>query len=468
MALVSKLQSLVPEALRSQWRFVRKLKPGGQSQPIVLEALVGGTFAVLKLLRQVGEPEARARLAREIAILDSIKHESIVELLAHDSAADPPWYLTPLGEPLEDYWNARRSVLLPSDLFNEAREIIAALLRGLTQFHATGGVHRDIKPGNVIMLRVNGRLKPVLIDFGIAFLPAESRITPTDGRIVANRLVAPPNALYGRLDKPPQWWDCLGIAWLWGWMLMQGQEPKYGRYDARYHRFIQDPRCERVRCLWMAVGVEETSPQNADQMVRLMESIGIGAAQHRSDDGGFDFRNAMEAEQIAHAQALREAAEVQRLVTAAAAPLAIVYDNLLTRMRVECDAAKSQGLSIIYIQPKPALEALGSVTGGASTQLIRLELGRDPKGKVLVEISVRYVPSRRPGFLPLKFCLQASKPFRLLYSLIYYHALDGHIGWVQPGEDEDYPESDDDAGFVERKLIRLVRGPELWSWTAGE
>src|SRR3989338_6872635 len=62
---------------------------------------------------------------------------------------------------------ALRMVLLEAPRPPEAKlkELVAPLLDGLAAVHATGFLHRDIKPDN-IFVRADGR--PVLIDFGAA------------------------------------------------------------------------------------------------------------------------------------------------------------------------------------------------------------------------------------------------------------------------------------------------------------
>ena len=182
----------------------------------------------------------------------------------------------------------------------------------------------------------------------------------------------------------------------------------------------------------------------------------------------FDFRQAIEAVQNSHARHLREQAEFQRIMSAAAARLALVYDELLKRVRMECDLAMSQGLPIIFNETQPPFEVFMSLAPNKFGRLMLLELGSGPGKKVELEIGVGYAPSRRPGYLPIQFWLTASKGYSKFYFLVYYHALDGHIGCVGAGEDHDYPEGNREAGFIEEEVVALIREPALWGWTAGE
>jgi len=66
------------------------------------------------------------------------------------------------GEPLLD-WCRQRRPELPTRL-----RLVAALARGVQHAHARGVLHRDLKPGNVLVVQVDGQPQPKLIDFGIA------------------------------------------------------------------------------------------------------------------------------------------------------------------------------------------------------------------------------------------------------------------------------------------------------------
>ncbi|MGX5358255.1 serine/threonine-protein kinase [Kocuria sp. KH4] len=81
-------------------------------------------------------------------------------------------------------------------------EVLAQLLRALQFVHAQGWVHRDVKPGN-LMLESSGTGRPhvFLSDFGIAVRVQDARLTRT-GTVVGTPGYLPPEA-YGLADPAP-------------------------------------------------------------------------------------------------------------------------------------------------------------------------------------------------------------------------------------------------------------------------
>ncbi len=108
-----------------------------------------------------GASEARARLLREARLLASLSHPNIAAAYGFEESGGADFLVMELvaGENLAD--RIARAPLAWRDALDVALQIAAALGAA----HERGLVHRDLKPGNVIV-DSNGRVK--LLDFGIA------------------------------------------------------------------------------------------------------------------------------------------------------------------------------------------------------------------------------------------------------------------------------------------------------------
>ena len=116
----------------------------------------------LKILRVEFAGSASAeRFRREVAILARLDHPNIVALYDSGEVDGAPWYAMSYvrGESLHDRL-AREKSLPIIDALKIAREVAVALAHA----HAAGVVHRDIKPGNILLQ--DGRV--FVADFGIA------------------------------------------------------------------------------------------------------------------------------------------------------------------------------------------------------------------------------------------------------------------------------------------------------------
>lgn len=175
------------------YRLLSVIGEGGMGVVHLAQAPDGSRVA-LKVLRPqiVGDAEARDRLAREVATLQRVRSPHIAEMLDADPYAEVPFVVTryvpglPLHRHLEE-----EGLLEEADL----RWFAGILGRAMRDVQAAGVLHRDIKPGNVLM---EGR-SPVLIDFGLAKVAEDSRITQT-GWLMGTPGYLAPEILYG--DDP--------------------------------------------------------------------------------------------------------------------------------------------------------------------------------------------------------------------------------------------------------------------------
>lgn len=99
--------------------------------------------------------------ARQLAAL---KHPGIVTVLDVDVADDSCLIVSEfLDGPNLNQWMVDRSVPWP-----ETTRIVSEIADALAYAHSQSTVHRDLKPGNIILVERADGLRPVLVDFGLA------------------------------------------------------------------------------------------------------------------------------------------------------------------------------------------------------------------------------------------------------------------------------------------------------------
>jgi tRNA A-37 threonylcarbamoyl transferase component Bud32 len=152
------------EARIPDYRRARLLARGSVSQLYVAESEKAGTLVVLKVTPsrrdESGIDQVFARFLQEYEIAQRVRHPNIVRLYEL-GVADDHAYLAMEYFPRGDLRRRMRAGLSPSEALGYASQIA----RALGALHAAGILHRDLKPGNV-MLRGDGQL--ALIDFGLA------------------------------------------------------------------------------------------------------------------------------------------------------------------------------------------------------------------------------------------------------------------------------------------------------------
>ena len=184
---------LLPRAVGGRFLVSRKIGSGGNG--VVFEATdqEDGEKCALKLLLTPWDTSGKIwhRFAREAEMMQVVRHENLVRLIAY--GADPfagPYIASEyvpgvdLQEDLNDHLSRGESYPWP-----RMREVLAQTCAGLSAVHAAGVVHRDLKPQNV---RISGEstvvqdseIRVKMLDFGIAIMadPDLPRIT-RQGRV---------------------------------------------------------------------------------------------------------------------------------------------------------------------------------------------------------------------------------------------------------------------------------------------
>lgn len=143
---------------------------------------VPGHVVALKLLHQAAHSKSAKQSAlRELRLIASVFHPSIVQFKDHGWFDERLWFVMPWydGETLES--RLQREPLSRA----EALRIFQPLARALAAMHVAGVRHQDVKPENIFLARIPGfgedEVTPVLLDLGVAATEAEMVVagTPT-------------------------------------------------------------------------------------------------------------------------------------------------------------------------------------------------------------------------------------------------------------------------------------------------
>lgn len=183
------------------YRIMDYLGQGGMGQVFKAEHTVLGRVVAIKVLpRSKSTPEAVANFHREIRAQAQMDHPNLVR--AFDAGEDGHvHYLVVEYVPGRDL---RRLVRQegPLDMYRAAR-IISQVAQGLQYAHSMGMVHRDVKPGNVLVTP-DGIAK--LSDLGLAGpLGGEAEQDPRFGKIVGTADYISPDQVERPWEPTPAW-----------------------------------------------------------------------------------------------------------------------------------------------------------------------------------------------------------------------------------------------------------------------
>lgn len=160
-----------------QYRLEARLGSGGMGVVHLARSSSGLLLAVKVIHAEFAQdPEFRGRFRQEVAAARRVSGAFTAPVVDADPDADRPWMATlhiP-GPTLSDH--VKRKGPLAVD---EVRRLAAGLAEALRDIHRAGVVHRDLKPGNVL-LAADG---PKVIDFGIS-RPSDSEMRTETGKLI--------------------------------------------------------------------------------------------------------------------------------------------------------------------------------------------------------------------------------------------------------------------------------------------
>ncbi|MDX3075044.1 serine/threonine-protein kinase [Streptomyces sp. MI02-7b] len=193
-----------------RYRLIGELGRGGMGVVwLARDELLGREVAVKEVKAPPGFDErdtARlyARLEQEGRAAARVEHPNVVKVYDVAMADGNPWIVMELirGLTLADVLDAEGPMAV-----RRAADIGSKVLAALRVAHAAGVLHRDVKPGNVLIGN-DGRV--VLTDFGIAMIEGTSALTRTGELVGSPEYLAPERALGRRPGPASDLWS-LGV-----------------------------------------------------------------------------------------------------------------------------------------------------------------------------------------------------------------------------------------------------------------
>jgi eukaryotic-like serine/threonine-protein kinase len=199
-----------PTEIAERYRIERRLGAGGMSTVfLATDAVLERAVAIKLLAEHLAEDEDFvARFRREALSAARLQHPNVVQVF--DSGHDPE--------------SGRHYIVMeyvdgPSaaDLLREQKvldveetvQIVRDACHGLDYAHRAGVVHRDVKPGNLLLARETGITK--LADFGIAKAAEQTRITQV-GSVLGTAAYLSPEQARGEEAGPASDTYSLGVC----------------------------------------------------------------------------------------------------------------------------------------------------------------------------------------------------------------------------------------------------------------
>ena len=203
------------------------------------------------------------RFQLEIRAIKKIRHENVVELVdwGRDrlNGRDRWYFVTDFikGKALSKRLQEKKPLEL-----EELRDMFIQIALGLHAAHAEGVIHRDIKPGN-IMIRSDG--SPVIIDFGIARQLENPSMTQTHERVLTLQF-ASPEQLYGEPVGPQS--DVFSLAATLGFCFSpdpKRQRPQFepDKVPEAFHYILERSLSYK----------QENRPQDMEEFADLLRQI---------------------------------------------------------------------------------------------------------------------------------------------------------------------------------------------------
>ena len=231
----------------SHYKILEKLGEGGMGVVYKAEDTTLRRAVALKFLppETMRDPQAKARFLHEAQAAAALNHPNICTVYEIGEADGQTFIAMALieGGSLRDKIGGGPLRL------DETIDLAVQIAEGLAAAHKRNIVHRDMKPGNV-MVTTEGRTK--IMDFGLAKSPGQTRLTKTGTTSGTIAYMSPEQSRGGHIDHRTDIWS-FGVML---YEMVTGQRPFRGDYEQAVVRSIVDDQPEPMTALRTGVPME--------------------------------------------------------------------------------------------------------------------------------------------------------------------------------------------------------------------
>lgn len=232
--VLSSLGLMPGQRLQGRYEIEGEIGRGGMSRVYqAYDRTMAETVAIKTLLSPMLRlPEEEQRLLREVQICRRISHPNVVRV--HDLGQFPGGIFITMelldGERLDQVIRTRAPMPL-----GEAQVLLRQIAAALGEAHRMDVVHRDLKPGNVIV--AGDRVK--VLDFGIARMGGGGTSLTRTGEVYGSPLYMAPEQIRGKPLEGTCDLYALGVI---SFALLTGREPFLGDSpEAVIYQHLNDP-----------------------------------------------------------------------------------------------------------------------------------------------------------------------------------------------------------------------------------